>query len=117
MALEGFILKDPTASVRTRQALASLGKRVVESLVSHVKYKVAAITVSLTTGVHDYTVTVTGAGIGDIVLVSALTLPASSVASWVGTVSAADTVTVRVNVVSGPGGTSIQPFLVAVLGL
>ena len=99
-----FILKDPTASVRTRNALNRLAQNAIDSIVARVKTAVAPVVLSLTTGVHDNTVTVTGANVGDIVIVSPVSLPHSSVGSWVGVVSSADTVTIRTSIVSGPGG-------------
>lgn len=112
-----FIIKDPTASVRTRAALNSLTSRIVQSLLSQVLTEVTAISMSLTSGVTSYTVSVTGAAVGGIVIVTPLTLPHSSVASWVGLVSAQDTVTIRIFVSGGPGGFAIQPLSVVVLGV
>lgn len=112
-----FIIKDPTASVRTRAALNSLTGRIVQSLLSQVLTEVTAITMALTSGVTSYTVAVTGAAVGSIVIITPLTLPHSSVASWAGLVSAQDTVTIRIFVSGGPGGFVIQPLSVAVLGV
>lgn len=113
-----FIIKDPTASVRTRAALNSLTASIVQSLRSQVLTEVtAAITMALTSGVTSYTVAVTGAAVGSIVIITPLTLPHSSVASWAGLVSAQDTVTIRIFVSGGPGGFVIQPLSVAVLGV
>jgi len=112
-----FIIKDPTASVRTRAALNSLTASIVQSLRSQVLTEVTAITMALTSGVTSYTVAVTGAAVGSIVIITPLTLPHSSVASWAGLVSAQDTVTIRIFVSGGPGGFVIQPLSVAVLGV
>jgi len=115
--LTRFILKDPTASVRTRQALNSLATSVIESIVSRVNANLAFLTLSLTTGLAEYTVTVTGASVGDIVIVSPVGSPPNSVASWVGVVSATDTVKIRIVISGGPGGFFPHPFLVTVLGV
>lgn len=112
-----FVLKDPTASVRTRQSLNTLATNLIETIISRVGAVTASLNLSLTSGVADYTVTVTGAKVGDIVVVSPATLPAISVASWVGVVTAANTVTVRILISGGPGGFSVQSFLVTVLGV
>jgi predicted RNA-binding protein with TRAM domain len=109
------ILQDPTASVRTRKAIASLSAK--EALnIKRVRQATTTITMSLTSGVGVYTVTVPGAVVGDTVMVSPTTTPHSSAAAWSAFVSATNTVTIRVLISSGPGGTVAQGFQVVVIG-
>lgn len=110
-----FIIKDPNASVRTRNAIAALADSV--AVISPRLETEASFSISLTSGVSNYTVTMTGAALGNIVLVAPMTEPPASVASWSGVVSAADTVKIRLLVSSGPGGTATQVFRVIVIGI
>lgn len=109
------ILQDPTASVRTRAALATLSSK--EALnIKRVRTATTTITMSLTSGVGVYTLTVSGAVAGDVVAVSPTTTPGSSVAAWSAFVSATNTVTIRILISGGPGGTASQEFRVIVFG-
>ena len=105
------IIQDPTASVRTRTALAQIAKFIAKFI-----SETATFTISLTSGVGVHTVTVTGAVVGDTVTVSPTTTPHASVASWSAFVSSADTVTIRILISGGPGGTASQAFRVTVIG-
>lgn len=110
-----FIVKDPNASVRTRNAIAALANAV--SVIAPRLETEVSFSISLTSGIANYTVTMTGAALGNIVLVAPMTEPPASVASWSGVVSAANTVKIRLLVSSGPGGTATQVFRVVVIGM
>lgn len=105
------IIQDPTASVRTRKALAQIAAFVAKFI-----SVTATFTISLTDGVGVHTLTVPGAVVGDTVTVSPTTTPDASVASWSAFVSSADTVTIRILISSGPTGTASQEFRVTVIG-
>lgn len=105
------IIQDPTASIRTRTALAQIAAFVAKFI-----SETSTFTISLTSGVGVHTLTVTGAVVGDTVTVSPTTTPPASVASWSAFVSAADTVTIRILISGGPGGTASQAFRVTVIG-
>lgn len=111
----GRIIQDPTADVRTRTALATISSK--EALnIKRCRTATTTITMSLTSGVGVYTLTVAGAVAGDVVTVSPTTTPDSSVAGWSAFVSETNTVTIRVLISGGPGGTASQEFRVAVIG-
>ena len=76
----------------------------------------AGFTLTYTDGVYDATITlVTGAVVGDTVIVSPIGSPPSGVAAWSGWVSAADTVEIRYLISGGSGGTISQSFRVTVI--
>ena len=92
---------------KNASAVSSYRPRAIETV---------ELVVSLKPGVGVHTVTVPGADVGDIVIASPTTSPHDSVASWAGFVSSKNTVTIRLLIIDGPGGSANQEFRVAVIG-
>ncbi len=76
----------------------------------------ATFTLYFSEPAYDYTLTVTGAAVGDCVIVSPTSTPHIDLGSWSGLVSAANTVRIRTRIASSSAGNESRTFRVTVIG-